>query len=277
MSLPVADLVSLEFRSRGFGRELYSAADNEYRKSDEFPEVVEEVPSSENGDIASALNEEFSKRGFSKTQLSTDDEHAAAVPPPEKYLSPLDVAALVGAGVLAAKEVAQSFKKPSYKTPGKQSEFKSLAGPSKNYGAEGDDEDCECDDEDATFHGQLGLPGGPEQYSWSESKVSRDKAGKFRHKGFGNSANRKAKARKKKNAPERGAAKTAKGVTELSTNEKVVLDALAGGPLTLSELAKTTQMSDSPNSPLLSALSSLRDSKHIKAKKVDGEDKFEVA
>jgi hypothetical protein len=279
MSLPVADLVSLEFRSRGYGRELYSADDNEYRKSDEFPEVVEEVPSPDNGDgdIASAFNEEFSRRGFSKTQLSTDDEHAAAVPPPEKYLSPLDAAALMGAGVLLAKEVAQSFKTPSYRKPGQQNEFKSLAGPSKNYGAEGDDDEEECDechDDDATFHGQLGLPGGPEQYSWSESKVSRNKDGKFRKKGYGNSANRKTKSLSKTAVKERS---TAQGATELSSNEKVILEALSSGPMTIAELAATTQMSDHPNSPLFSSLSSLRDSKRVKSRKVDGEDKFEAA
>ncbi len=275
MSLPVADLVSLEFRSRGFGKELYSA---EYRKADEFPEVVEELPSSSGGDMASAFNEEFSKRGFSKTQLSSDGGHPAAVDPPEKYLSPLDTAALMGAGVLVAKEIAQSFKNPSWQTPGKRDEFKSLAGPSRNYEADGDDdESCDECEEEATFHGQMGLPGGPENYAaWSEAKVSRDKTGRFRKKGFGNSANRKAKARRKSQSASRPK-EVAQGVMELSTNEKVVLDALEGGPLDIDELASATKMSTDVNSPLRSALSSLRDSKHIKTRQVHGDDKFEIA
>lgn len=135
-TLPIRDLMSLEFRSRGFGKELYSH---------KFPEVASEV---EDNDLTRHLNEEFSARGFMKS-VESEGEHAAAAPPPEKYLTPLTTAAMIGAGILAAKEIGKVFKTPAYKmrvNRPSSGEFKSLAGPSKNYDAQPSDEDDQDED-----------------------------------------------------------------------------------------------------------------------------------
>ena len=169
-TLPIRDLMSLEFRQRGFGKELYS---------NKFPEVVSEL---EDDNLTRSLNEEFSARGFMKS-VESEGEHAAAAAPPEKYLSPLTTAAMIGAGVLAAKELGKAFKTPAYKMRVNQPSsggFQSLAGPSKNYEAE---EDYTCPEEGPTYHGQMGLPGGPEEgedfKKFTESLHPRDESGKF--------------------------------------------------------------------------------------------------
>jgi len=157
-----------------------------------FPEVASEV---EDNGMTQSFNEEFSARGFMKS-VESEDEHAAAAEPPEKYLTPLNTAAMIGAGILAAQEIGKAFKTPAYKMRVNQPSsggFKSLAGPSKNYEAE---EDCPCPEEEMnmhkvdtpTFHGQMGLPGGDDGEDFkkfTESKHKRDESGKFDETGGG--------------------------------------------------------------------------------------------
>jgi hypothetical protein len=186
------NLLSIEFRSRGFGKLLY-------QKDEEFPEFVAEVPTTEG--IAHDLNKEFNSRwlfGDQEPEIEKyDDEDApeeggvffqqvayrkaVALRRMSEQYSVANTALKVGLGVglagwLLGKK-ARDKRKARLRGEGGGRGYVSLAGPSQNYDAQPSSDDLRMMTRDERKQYAAG--------DFEETQHPRDEGGKFSSGGGG--------------------------------------------------------------------------------------------